>query len=77
MSNEVPIVEAGGDVQWKTKLLILGAIVGAVFGVVSAYLLARSAEESRGGPPQVSTGDMVKTAIGVVGVMRGIAALGE
>lgn len=66
-----------GTGNWKTKMLVIGAAAGAVVGVATAYLLARTAEENRGGPPQVSTGDVVKAVLGVAGVMRGIAALGD
>lgn len=63
--------------NWKTKTLLVGAVVGAFIGVGTAYLLWRTAEESGGGPPEISTGDAIKSAIGVVGLMRGIAALGD
>ena len=63
--------------NWKTKTLITGAIVGALVGAGTAYLMARTAEESGGGPPQISTGDAIKSALGIVGLMRGIAALGD
>ena len=66
------------DNNWKTKLYITGAIVGALVGFGTAYLMARTAEEGRQGrPPSISTADAIKSAIGVVGVMRGIAALGD
>lgn len=65
------------DSNWRTKTLILGAVVGALIGVGTAYLLARTAEESGGGPPQISTGDAIKSAIGIVGLVRGIASLGD
>ena len=70
-------LETMTDEQWKTRTLILGALVGAILGVGTAYLLNRTAEESGGGPPQITTGDAVKAAIGIVGVMRGIASLGD
>lgn len=63
--------------NWKNKTLIVGAVVGALIGLGTAYLLARTAEESGGGPPEISTGEAIRTAIGVVGIMRGIAALGD
>lgn len=66
------------DSNWKTKLYITGAIVGALVGFGTAYLMARTAEEGRrGGPPSISTADAIKSAVGVVGVMRGIASLGD
>lgn len=63
--------------SWRPKFLLVGAVVGAVVGLGTAYLLARTAEENRGGPPQINTGDAVKAAVGVLGMMRGIAALGD
>jgi hypothetical protein len=70
-------LETMTDQQWKTKTLILGAIVGAILGVGTAYLMNRTAEESGGGPPSITTGDAVKAAIGIIGVVRGIASLGD
>lgn len=63
--------------NWRMKTLIIGGFIGALIGVSTAYLLARTAEESGGGPPQISTGDAIKSAIGIVGLVRGIAALGD
>ena len=63
--------------SWKTRFLLAGAVVGAVTGLGTAYLLARTAEEKASGPPQISTGDAIKATVGVIGVVRGIAALGD
>lgn len=63
--------------NWRTKFLLIGALLGAVAGVGTAYLLARTAEESRNGPPEITTSDAVKAAVGIIGVVRGIAALGD
>lgn len=63
--------------SWRTKFLIGGAIAGAVLGVLTAFLLTRAADESHGGPPEVSTTDALKAGLGVLGVVRAIAALGD
>jgi hypothetical protein len=65
------------DESWKTKAMILGGAIGALIGVGTVYLMARTAEERGGRPPQISTTDAVKAAVGVIGLMRGIASLGE
>ncbi|MCB9418463.1 MAG: hypothetical protein H6667_01550 [Ardenticatenaceae bacterium] len=61
--------------NWKTKVLLIGAGLGAVLGLMTAYLLARTAEENHDGPPQIKTGDAIKIGVNVIGVVRGIAAL--
>lgn len=63
--------------NWKTKTLILGAVVGAILGLGTGYLLTRTADETGGQPPKITTGDAIKVALGVIGVVRGIAALGD
>lgn len=63
--------------NWKSKFLLTGTAVGAIVGLSAAYLLAQNAEEELGGPPNISTNDLIKAGVGVVGVVRGIATLGK
>lgn len=65
------------DNRWQTRFLVGGAILGALIGVATAYMMVRSAEQKQAGPPQISTGDALKTVVGVIGLMRGIASLGD
>lgn len=69
-------VETNEKLNWKVKFLIGGALVGALLGVGTSYLMARTSEESRGGPPEIKTMDVLKIAISLFGLIRGIAALG-
>ena len=62
---------------WQTRILIAGSVLGALIGAGTAYLLIRTAAEKHGGPPKIGTGDAVKTAIGIIGLMRGIASLDD
>ena len=68
----------------RQKSVIIGAILGAVLGALSGYLFTRgldlpregeksSALSSRSVPP----GEMVKLSIAIMGVLRGIAELGQ
>ena len=66
-------VETGEN--WKMKVMVIGTVVGAVIGLGTAYLLARTAEENQDGPPQIKTTDALKAGINIISVMRGIAAL--
>lgn len=63
--------------NWKTNTLLIGAIVGAIAGVGTAYLMIRTAEENEGHPPKIQTTDAIKAALNVIGLIRGIAALGN
>lgn len=63
--------------NWKTKTYIIGGVVGALIGLGAAFLLARSSDERDGGPPEVSTGDFLKVGVAVIGLVRGIASLGD
>lgn len=69
------IIETSNN--WKTKLLIGGAVGGALLGIITAYLLARTAEETENGPPKVTTVDALKASIGLIGIIRSIASLGD
>ncbi|MFN2188672.1 MAG: hypothetical protein ACK2T3_07900 [Candidatus Promineifilaceae bacterium] len=63
--------------NWKVKLFVGGAVIGAGVGLATAFLLSRTIEERGGDSPDISTMDALKALIGVIGVVRGIAALGS
>lgn len=63
--------------NWKAKLLIGGTVIGALTGLAAGYLLSRNAEEKAGAPPKIQTMDVLRLTVGVIGVVRGIAALGD
>jgi hypothetical protein len=59
----------------KTQLIIAGTVLGAALGLVTAIMLARSAEE-QGREVRITAGDMFKIALSLVGTMRGVATIG-
>lgn len=61
--------------NWQTKTLFIGAIIGAVTGVVGAYILIQAADKV-GLRPKISAGDGVKVGLGVLAVLRLLADLG-
>jgi hypothetical protein len=62
--------------NWKNKTLLIGAVAGIVFGLASAYLIIQRAERENT-LPAVSPGDGVKVGLGLLGVLRLIADIGE
>lgn len=62
--------------NWKGKVLILGAVVGAAVGVTAAYLFTQKADELES-KPELSTGDGVKLGLLLLGLVRQIVELGD
>ena len=62
-------------VNWKTKVLIMGGLLGTLVGVASAYLLIQNQKEEEN--LQVTPGEGVKLGVLVLGLLRSIATLGE
>jgi len=63
------------NVSWKTKVLIVGGLLGTLVGVASAYLLIQNQKEEES--LQVTPGEGVKLGVLVLGLLRSIATLGE
>jgi galactitol-specific phosphotransferase system IIC component len=68
----------------RQKSMIIGGVLGAVMGVLGGYLFTRGLELPREEEePQrlslrsVPPGEMVKLFIAIMGVLRGVAELGE
>lgn len=75
MNHEIAAMDKKGN--WQTKVLVTGGAIGAVLGLMTSWLLIRTARETRGGPPAISTGDAIKVGITTIGLVRAIAALGD
>lgn len=60
----------------QNRTLLLGALLGAVTGLVAAMLLNRRAEEE-GSELSLTAGDGMKLGVMVIGLLRAIASLGE
>lgn len=62
--------------NWKSRTLLIGAIVGAVAGVIGAYILVQRANEAEQAP-KLNAGDGVKVGLGVLGVLRLVSDIGS
>jgi gas vesicle protein len=60
----------------KNKTLILGALIGAVTGMLAASLLNRNAEKNER-ETSITTGEGLKLGVLVFGLLRAIASLGD
>ena len=61
---------------WRNKTMLIGAIVGVVTGILAAYIVVQRAERENV-QPSMSPADGVKIGLGVLGVMRLVADLGD
>ncbi len=60
----------------KSKILIVGGLLGLLSGVLAAYLLLQRSEQNAKNL-NISPGDGVKVGLGVLGVLKLISDLGE
>jgi nitrate reductase gamma subunit len=61
--------------SWKTKTLIIGAIIGTLTGLGAAYLILQRAQLENT-KPNLTAGDGVKVGLGVLTLLRLIAEVG-
>jgi hypothetical protein len=60
----------------KNRIILAGALIGAITGVVGAMMLVRRAEETDG-RAEITTGDGMKLGVLLIGLLRAIASLGD
>lgn len=62
--------------QNKNKVILAGALIGAVTGLVAALLLTRRAEREEK-ETAITAGEGIKLGVLVFGLLRAIASLGD
>jgi hypothetical protein len=65
------------DESWKMKSYIIGGMVGAAVGMVTAVMLVRNSDKKHDGPPHIEVTEILKLSIAAIGLVRGIASLGD
>ena len=60
----------------RNRTLIVGALAGAVTGLIAAMLLNRRAEQE-GTELALTTGEGMKLGVMVIGLLRAIASIGD
>ena len=66
----------------RTRVMIIGCVIGGLVGVLAAHLYLRSVsaepgEEGEVELPAVRPGDAIKLSLGILGVLRQITGMGE
>jgi glucokinase len=61
--------------NWKPKVLVIGAVLGAAVGLGAAYLMVQRAERE-GEQVQIGAGEGIKLGLLVFGLLRSVAQLG-
>lgn len=79
MSTELQTFEElEGQDNWRTKILVVGGVLGTILGLATAFFFIRTAEESgKDESPTIEVSDALKISFGLISVMRGVAALGS
>lgn len=75
-NHEIVPVSGG----WRTRTLMMGSLIGAGLGLLSAYLYLRAAEETHepGETPQgPETRDAAKLGVALLAIVRTIAEWGR
>jgi hypothetical protein len=60
---------------WKTKTIVIGAVIGALAGAASGFMLVKRAE-AEDEKPKLTAGEGVQLGLSVLGVLRMIAGFG-
>jgi hypothetical protein len=69
-----------GQAGWRRQAYIVGAAVGSLLGLASAYMYTRAAEEDAeriGKPKRVQTGDLLGLGLALLAILRQVAELGK
>ncbi len=64
------------DTSWTSKVLVIGAVVGAFTGLGAAYLMIQRARK-RAEPPNLNASEGIKLGLLVFGLLRQVAMLGS
>lgn len=74
--KQQPVLTRTSPEPWKIKTFVLGGVIGAAAGLLSAYLLVRNSERNQT-VPTLSSSEAFRIAVFLLGTIRNIANLWE
>jgi hypothetical protein len=74
--NAIISLETQSQNKWKTRTLVIGAVLGALVGVGAAFLLTRRAEQ-KGTQLAITPRKGMQLGVLLAGLLRSIVTLGE
>jgi hypothetical protein len=80
MVDEEPRDIVPADSGWRTRTLMMGGVIGAVLGLLSAYFYLRTADEAHEpgeAPAGPETRDAAKLGVALLAIVRTIAEWGR
>jgi len=76
MPKKLQTIRSNNEGNWKLRILLIGAVLGAATGLGAAYLLTRRADE-RGETLSITSKEGLKLGVMIAGLLRSILSLGE
>jgi hypothetical protein len=62
--------------NWRTRTFIIGAVAGLAIGLAAAFIVIKRSEQLET-LPELTPGDGVKVALGILGVLRLVSDIAE
>lgn len=64
------------NLDWRTKSLLLGGALGALLGIIAAYVYVNATDKADK-TPEIRPAEAVAVGLAILGVLRQIAGLPE
>lgn len=57
------------NTNWKTRTILIGTIIGALSGLIAAFIVIQQSEKKETAP-RLNAGEGVKLGMGILGLLR-------
>lgn len=77
MEQKNKALAAAGDMDWRSRVYLLGGVVGIILGLISAHFYVKAADETGGQPETPSSRETVRLGLTLLGIIRTITEWGS